>query len=106
MSNQNKDMLSFLIGRKVLIRDHMAGVFITTLADVKGKQWSGGVSRKIHYWDGAGAVEGISTTGVNLQDSRITEVTEISNGQDLVQILPLSDDVYYEIMGAKVWNPK
>ena len=43
--NRKPDMLAFLIGRKVLIRDHKAGLFLTTLKEVDGSQWIGGESR-------------------------------------------------------------
>ena len=49
IANEKKpDMLSHLKGKKVLIRDHKAGLFLTTLIDVDGSQWLGGKSRKIH----------------------------------------------------------
>ena len=100
------DMLSHLIGKKVLIRDNRAGVFITTLAAVNGKQWRGYESRKIHYWSKAGAVEGIAETGIDLDNSRITVKVPESNGQDLIQICPVSDEIFNTLMGAKAWNPK
>ncbi len=103
---KEEDLLAYLVGEKVLIRDNRAGVFVTTLDAVNGKQWSGLESRKIHYWEGAGAVEGIAETGIDFHNSRITVQTEQSNGQDLVQICVVSDDIYDQIMGAPVWNPK
>lgn len=104
MENKQKDMLDFLVGKKVLIRDHMAGVFITTLKEIRGQEWLGGKSRKIHWWEKAGAVQGIAETGIDLEKSRVTIETDISNGKTLVEILPVSDAIYNELMGAKVWN--
>ena len=104
--NRKPDMLAHLIGKKVLIRDHKAGLFLTTLVDVDGSQWIGGESRKIHYWAGAGAVEGIAETGIDLLNSRITVKTSMSSGKELIQICPVSDEVYKLIMEAQVWNPK
>lgn len=103
---EERDFLSEFIGKKVIVRDNMAGVFVTTLVDIKGKQWKGGLSRKIHYWSGAGAVQGISTSAVNESNSRLTVVTEVSNGSSLVEILPISDVIYNTLMEVKVWNPK
>lgn len=106
LEEKKPDMMSHLIGEKVIIRDHKGGVYVTTLEDVDGKQWRGGLSRKIFYWDKAGAVQGISTTGIDLSNSKITVKTPISNGYELVEICPCDDDVYDSIMGASVWNPK
>lgn len=101
-----KDILSGYIGRKVLIRDNKAGIFITTLEAVDGKEWLGGESRKIHYWESAGAVEGISQTGINLSESRVTITTPMSAGKEMVQMCVVNDDIYEEIMEATPWNPK
>lgn len=100
------DMLAHLVGKKVLIRDHKAGLFLTTLIEVNKQEWLGGKSRKIHYWEKAGAVEGIAETGIDLKESRITVSTEMSAGKELIQICPVSDKIYDEIMGAAAWNPK
>ena len=105
-TKDEEDILSEYVGKKVLIRDHMAGVFVTTLTKIKRKEWVGAESRKIHYWSKAGAVEGISKTGIDLNASRVTVATEMSCGKELVQLCLLSDDQYNELMGAKVWNPK
>ncbi len=105
-TNVQPDILEHLVGKKVLIRDHKGGVFMTTLEAVKGSEWMGGESRKIHYWDKAGAVEGIAETGIDLKNSRITVKTNQSNGKSLVQICLVSDDIYTKIMEASVWNPK
>ena len=104
--NRKPDMLAFLIGRKVLIRDHKAGLFLTTLKEVDGSQWIGGESRKIHYWSGAGAVEGIAETGIDTLNSRITIKTSMSAGKELIQICPVSEEIHKAIMEAPVWNPK
>ena len=103
---KKKSILDRFVGQKVIIRDHSAGVFITTLEAVDGREWVGGESRKIHYWDKAGAVEGIAETSIDLDRSRITVETASSCGTQLTQICPVSDCIYNQIMRAKVWNPK
>ena len=100
------DLLSRYIGKKALIRDNKAGVFITTLEAVAGKEWVGGESRKVHYWEKAGAVEGIAETGIDVDNSRITVTTPASNGKELVQLCPVADEIYKQIMEATPWNPK
>lgn len=104
--SDEKDILSDFVGRKVLIRDNKAGIFVTTLMKIKGSEWLGGESRKIYFWDKAGAVEGISMTGISDSGSRVTVKTPNSNGKDLVQLCPLSDEQFEELMGLSVWNPK
>jgi len=106
LTEKPKDILSHLIGKKVLIRDNNAGVFITTLSDIKGSEWVGLKSRKIHYWDKAGAVEGVAETGLDLQNSRITVATDMSCGKSLIQICLVSDEIFEKIMEASPWNPK
>ena len=107
IANEKKpDMLAHLKNKKVLIRDHKAGLFLTTLVEVEGSQWLGARSRKIHYWAGAGAMEGIAETGIDLLESRITTETSMSAGKELIQICPVSDEIYEAIMGGAVWNPK
>lgn len=101
-----KDILSHLIGKHVLIRDNNAGLFVTTLKEVRGPEWVGAKSRKIHFWSKAGAVEGIAETGINLDESRITVETEMSCGKCLVQACLVKEDVYKKLMGAEAWNPK
>jgi len=101
-----RDMMADFIGKKVIVRDDQAGVFCTTLVDIDGMKWRGGVSRKIHYWDKAGAVEGISKTSIDLSSSRITVKNDHSHGYQLVQMCLCEDDVFESIMGATEWNPK
>lgn len=100
------DLLAGFIGKKVLIRDHKAGLFMTTLTAIRGKEWTGSKSRKIHYWEKAGAIEGIAETGIDIGKSRITVSTPNSNGKELIQLCPVSDEIYLEIMEATPWNPK
>lgn len=97
-------IFSPFIGRKVIIRDHMAGVFCTTLLKLDGEKWIGGESRKIHYWSKAGAVEGISKFGIDLEKSRITAKKEMSCGGSIVQICHCDDEIYEKIMGAPEWK--
>jgi hypothetical protein len=100
------DILAHMVGKKVLIRDNMAGIFITTLENIHGKGWVGGLSRKVFWWERAGAIEGIAVTGLDLEKSKLTIQTTSSAGKDLVQLCPVTDAIYNELMGAKVWNPK
>jgi len=87
------DMMADHIGKKVIVRDNMGGVYCTTLVDIDGCKWRGGVSRKIHYWDKAGAVQGISKTSIDLSNSRITVKTEHSHGYQLVEMCICEDDI-------------
>ena len=103
---KQQDMLAHLVGKKVLIRDHKAGLILTTLEKIDNQQWLGGESRKIHYWEKAGAIEGIAETGIDLDESRITVKTNMSAGKELIQICPVPDEIYNKIMGAIAWNPK
>jgi len=106
IENECDDLLHDLIGKKVLIRDDKAGVFITTLTKIRSKEWVGSESRKIYYWEKAGAVEGIAQTGIDLENSLLTVKTPMAAGKNLVQICIVEDEIFDELMGADVWNPK
>ncbi len=100
------DMLSIYIGHKVVIRDDQAGMVLTTLTGIDGLEWTGAESRKIHWWEKAGAIEGIAETGIDLKKSLITVTTPVSNGKHFVQLCPVKDEIYNQIMEATPWNPK
>jgi hypothetical protein len=77
-----------MIGQVVVLRDNAAGVFVGTLAefDQAAKTCRLTDARKIHYWVGAGAVEGLATHGCK-DGSRITaKVAQVATC-DVVQIV-------------------
>ena len=103
---------STLIGKNVIVRDNAAGVFCGTLADYKpGTDGRGGFSvinnaRKIHYWEGAGAVEGLAVGGLNQSTSRVTPRVSTVETTDVVQIVACEPAGYESIMTTPVWSPK
>jgi hypothetical protein len=94
-----------MLGKTVLIRDHMAGVLFGTLSQQEGKMWVLQNARKIHYWAKAAAVEGIVAKGAVGQGSRVTPSVELMQGFDAVQVILLPDAQYKELMDYAVWEP-
>ena len=95
----------FMLGKCVIVRDHMAGVFIGTLSqiDLQKKSWVLLNARKIHYWSKAAAVEGLAVVGDNGEGGRITPMVEWVAGCDLVQVLPVTGGE--KLLNAPVWEP-
>ena len=93
-------------GSYVLIRDNAAGVFVGVLCSVQleTKCWTLTAARKIHYWQGAAAVEGIATHGVG-EGSRLTPVVSEVAGCDLVQIIAVSDEAVVALKAWPEWTP-
>lgn len=94
------------IGNKVLIRDHMAGVFFGTLAefDLKAGTWMLKGARKIHYWVRAGAVEGVAVRGIDQKQSRVTARVDVA-GRSMVQICLMSEEQYAALDACPEWRP-
>ena len=77
-----------LIGKKVIVRANLAGVFYGTLVAKEGSEVQLKDARKLYYWSGANAIEQIALEGVkNPKECKFTvvnsEVTiKISNDND------------------------
>lgn len=73
--------------QKFIVRCQNAGVFFGEVKSKTNTTITMTNVRKIHYWDGAAAVEEIAVNGVN-NNSRITLPIEIMELKDWIQILP------------------
>lgn len=93
------------IGNKVIVRGDRSGVFYGTLVAKNGSEVELSNFRKLHYWDGAGAVEQLSTDGTSRQeDCRFTVWVENGIIEDEIQILLCSDKAIKSIEGVKEWK--
>ena len=94
-----------MIGKKVIVRANGAGVFFGTLKEKNGSEVTLVNARKLHYWDGAGAVEGIAIQGTTKpQDCRFTVwVSEICI-LDVCQILPATEEASKIIEDIPEWR--
>lgn len=93
------------VGKKVIVRGDRSGVFCGIVSAKKGKEVEFRVVRKIHYWDGAAAVEQLAVDGVkNPNHCRFTAIVKDCAISDMIQILPCKDKAYKILMGVKEWR--
>ena len=92
---------------KMLIRDHMAGVFFGELdtMDLATKTWTMRDARKIHYWRRAAAVEGVAVRGICPKDSRVTAKVGKVGGAWLVQFVEMTDEQFAALDAVPEWRP-
>lgn len=93
-------------GKFVLIRDNMAGVFYGTCEsiDLALGTWTLTDARKVHYWTGAGAVEGVVARGPKT-GSRITAKVSRVAGRTLVQVIECQPAEQAMLEGQPEWQP-
>lgn len=99
-----------LIGHKVVVRADRAGVFFGTLTSVettpKGESKIGlSRARKLFYWDGAGAVEGLATDGVSRPENcNFTVWVDFLSVGGVIQTLKATPKAIKSLEGVKEWK--
>ena len=93
------------IGKKVIVRSNGAGIFFGTLTAKEGDEVQMTSVRKLHYWDGACAVEQLSVDGTSKpNDCRFTvEVKELTI-TNILQILTCTKKAITNIENVPVWK--
>lgn len=86
-----------------IVRTNRAGVFFGKVKQNKTTSIIMTDVRKIHYWDGAAAVEQIATDGVNNQ-SRITVAIAEMEIAEPIQIIPCTDKAVKVLQSIKEWR--
>ena len=86
-----------------IVRTDRAGVFFGQIKENKVTSIVMNNVRKIHYWDGAAAVEQIATDGVN-DNSRITVVVPEMEIAAQIQIIPCTKKAMDCLKGIKEWK--
>ena len=91
----------------VLVRDNRAGVLVGELAafDAASKSATLMNARKIWYWTGAAAVEGIAARGLSHSGSKVTPLVSEVTCCDVVQLIVCSAEGAASVMGAPEWKP-
>ena len=99
-----------LCGEQVILRDHMAGVYVGILHSTMpaGVILAGG-ARQLHYWEQGGSVAQIAERGIAGSRSRVTAPTSASTGlrfqaANVVQIIEMTDVAYTRCMDMPVWD--
>lgn len=86
-----------------IVRTDRAGVFFGQIKEKKENSVVMTDVRKIHYWDGAAAVEQIATDGVN-DSSRLTVVIPEMEIDKWIQIIPCTDKATNNLKNQKEWK--
>ncbi len=86
-----------------IVRADRAGVFFGKIKEQKEKSVVMTDVRKIHYWEGASAVEQIAVDGVN-SSSRLTISVSEMEIADWIQIIPCSEKSTNNLKGQKEWK--
>lgn len=98
-------MFEKFIGKRVIVRADKPGVFYGTLAAKEGREILLTNARKLHYWDGAAAVEEISKIGTKIPENcRFTVFVDDILLSDYDQILLATKQACESIEGVKEWK--
>ena len=98
-------MKSNLIGKYVIVRSHLAGVFFGILTDKQGEELTLQKARKFYYFSGANTVEDLADKGsIQVSNTKLTvEVSEIVISK-FEQILPCTEEAVKQIKSIPVWK--
>jgi len=101
-------MKDYLIGKQVIVRSHMAGVFYGECLNVEfNNTHSPHIllrnARRIWAWEGACSLTDISVGGVQ-KESRITHVVEWELVFDVIEVLPLTEAGKKNLDQQSVWT--
>ena len=96
-----------MIGQKVLIRDHKAGIHVGVLHsfDAATKTAELRDARKIWYWAGAASCHGIAARGLDTAESKIAPIVSAVISCDVVEIVAMTDKAFSCVIGAPEWTP-
>ena len=94
-----------VIGKYCVVRGKEFGVLAGTVEAVDGDRVLLKNARKLHYWDGAAAVQQIALEGVTApQNCRFTVTVESVLLTGAIEILPATDKAKACICGVKEWK--
>lgn len=88
----------------VIVRCDKAGVFFGKYVKKEGNEVTLNEVRKLHYWDGAAAVEEISQIGTKKPaNCRFTITIPSMVVLDPIQIIPCTKEAFKIIKSVKEW---
>lgn len=91
--------------KKVIVRANGAGVFFGELKEKNGNEVTMCNVRKIHYWDGAAAVEQLAVDGTSKpEECRFTVVVEEMTITNVLQIIPCTEKAIESLTSVAVWK--
>lgn len=89
----------------VIVRADRAGVFFGKFESKNGQEVTLSDVRKLHYWDGAAAVEEIAMIGTKKPNNcRFTVTVPEMMIDGCAQIIPCTDEAITTIKAVKEWK--
>ena len=89
---------------KYIIRCDKSGVFYGEVVEVEGQRCKMRNFRKLYYWEGATAVEGLAMYGTKKPDNcKFTLIVDEGEVFDMLQKIPCTEEAIKSIEGVKVW---
>lgn len=96
---------STLIGKHVIVRSNMAGVFFGILTNKSDNEITLSNARKFYYFSGANTVEDLATQGaLNVNDNKLTVEVEEIIISNFEQIIPCTSDAIEQIKTIPIWK--
>ena len=93
------------IGKHVIVRSHMAGVFFAILKEKNGQELILQKARKFYRFDGANTVEDLADKGSsNPVGCKLTVEIDEMIISEYVQMLPCTKKAIDNIKKIKVWS--
>ena len=92
--------MNAMIGKKVIVRTHSAGVHFGTLAAKDGKEVVLRGARRIWYWEGAFTLSAVAVSGVSKRSKLSVSVPEILL-TEAIEIIPCSEEATENLQGLK-----
>lgn len=96
-----------LIGKYVIVRSNLAGVFFGLLTSKEGDEITLSNARKFYYFSGANTVEDLANKGaLNVSNCKVTCTVEVIVISKFEQILPCTKESIKQINSIPVWTYK
>lgn len=100
-----KNMTEKYINNYCIVRGDRSGVFFGIVRAIDGQTVEMEKVRKLYYWDGAFAVEGLAERGVSKpKNCKFTVVVDSSIITDAVQILLCTEKSIESLNGVPEWK--
>lgn len=92
-------------GKYVIVRAEGAGVLFGILESKNGREVHLKNVRKLHYWEGAAAPEGLANDGTSKPDScRFTVTVSEMIVDNCLQVIPCTEKAIESIKSVKEWK--
>lgn len=96
-----------LIGKYVIVRSNLAGVFFGVLTDKQGDELTLKNARKLYYFSGANTVEDLAVNGaLNINNCKFTVLVDEIIISKFEQILPCTKEAIAQNKSIPVWTFK